>query len=418
MRNKFLTILIGTGLILQQHVSAQSYSLETCYAQALKKSYVIANQIEKIDQAEAHLNSSKAISLPTLSFDNVLSYQDTPNSNQAESFFPSNQTTSKIQFSIPIFKGFRDIALVKQKSFQKESYKFGLENAKRTLNLNVSEVYYLILSLKAQDSLYTKEIQAYEKHKKELQYLKRLARAREIDIITIDSTISSLETAQEIIRGQIKTSYAGLNFLTDLPTPFELELPILPTLNTDSISELTKNISTLPSIKEQINDVKANEENYKISKNYSYPSAYFNSNYYLIRPGIFSDTNWDIGVNISIPLFSKANNTPKIALAASQLSVAKNKEKEIIENEIYAIQSTYIQFKSTQEQFKKLEKSFQVANTRYQLLAIDFKQGLASNNDILQGLAALYQTQRQKDYTEIMLQSLQKKLIILSQKSE
>jgi len=404
MKKIFSIFTITTIFFLQiTPLKAAPVSLNECYSFAIKKSRQLSTQFERIEQAEQRIKTAQAVSLPSLSLESNISYQDQPDSREARSFFPSNQTSSKIQLSVPLFKGFRDVAALSQRKYEKTAQQLALENAKRQIFNDVAQTYFTILAIEHDLKSYDKEIDANEKRKNELLSLKRLARSRDADIVTVQTAIATLEAAKETVQGQLQIAREILSFLTDLPTDAVLTDSSSLPKNIPALENWLTDLNQLPSVQEAELSLESSKQSLRQAKGEYYPSAAFNTNYYLIRPGIFSDIRWDIGVSISIPFLSKKTVQPHIKEAESRLREKEIAITQIKDTEAHAIRLAYTQFQANKSQVNRLEKAVKLSSERHRLLLQDNQQGVATNLDVLQALAGIYQTERVKDHAKIML---------------
>ena len=139
--------------------SADAVSLEACFSSALKQSEIMADNKEFIVQAEEHYKQALAGMLPGISASYTYFNQDTSKlipSNTDPSLY-SDQATTKVSISQPLFRGFRDFAALKLNqniiTSQKESYEW----AAYQLYQDTANSFYLVLSLENDMAILRKE---------------------------------------------------------------------------------------------------------------------------------------------------------------------------------------------------------------------------------------------------------------------
>ncbi|KPK52400.1 MAG: hypothetical protein AMS22_09195 [Thiotrichales bacterium SG8_50] len=108
-------LLICTAFPAGRGVAAQELTLDDYFAAAVRRSEVIATQSELIRQAEERYKQATAALLPTISGYGSYLWQD-PLPSGAPST-PSNlsrQPLAKVTATQPLFRGFREIAAMRQ----------------------------------------------------------------------------------------------------------------------------------------------------------------------------------------------------------------------------------------------------------------------------------------------------------------
>lgn len=375
-------------------VPSATPTLEQCFRLALQRSDVIAGQMERINQAEARIRQARAPFRPSLSLGAMRLKQETPSSPFGEQLFPADQTTVNATASQNLFKGFRDLAALRQRELEHGAAELAREQAKVQLFRDTAQAFYNVLTYEDELVNYAREIEANDERRRELQQLRRLARARTTEIASIDAAIANLNAAMANTRGLLGAARETLSFLTGLPADVALsDVEAWP----DILPELDawlRDIEQKPNVAQLRYEVEAAQEGISAARAGRGPSVDLSANYYAERPGINEDVDWDVQLNLKQPLYTGGLVQAQIHEAASQRE-AKARELEQARKEAGRdIRSLFKTLQANVDQIEKLNASTTLSERNYQLLLKDHRAGLATNLDVLQALANVYQAKR------------------------
>ncbi|MDM1298218.1 TolC family protein [Empedobacter falsenii] len=192
-----------------------------------------------------------------------------------------------------------------------------------------------------------------------------------------------------------------LNIRSISPENMTLQQPLL-----DEINQKEFNFSTYPSIeKYELNTKKINEEYKQLFGKYV-PSLFLNYSYgtfYAQKIKSLADTNFQfrnqlkdnksqyIGLNLSIPIYSKGNTAQQRELKKIELQLneaQKNKEEkrlnDLVNLELKKLNLLEDLTKSLIEIVKASEQSFETAETKYKFDKVDASVYKSSKNQVLQ----------------------------------
>ncbi len=174
---------------------AGDLTLDDYFAAALRRSEVVASQAELIRQAEERYVQAKAAVRPRV--DGVGAYTRTDTGARDASDFPTRQTLARLTATQPLFRGFREFAAIRQSQAligaQTEDYL----NARVQLFRDVVQNFYEVLALEQDLRNYAEQIGQNREREKELQGRVRIGRSRIGEVLTVQSTISTLRARVE-----------------------------------------------------------------------------------------------------------------------------------------------------------------------------------------------------------------------------
>jgi len=389
-----LIIFCATGFFSLTNAQ-NSYTLDDCYRHALGGS-MVTQQRELIAQAEERTVQARSALLPRL--ETVLSYSQ----QESDSTLIEDENTSgRIGIRQPLFGGFGDWAAIEQSRYNGSAAKAAFRQTELRLFLDTAQAYYNILIYEKNIINYRKEIASYTKRKKELQRLKNQARAKESDLIAVDSAIASFEAAIAQTMGSQSSAREQLTYITGLPSSIPLrdgeELP--PQLG--DLDLWNDKIDEHPQVLNANLNYLAAQEYVKVAQAEYYPSVVLTGDYYYIRPDSLTAADWNIGLSVTLPLYTGGNTTSLVreaeALSRQQRSAVDNARQSVRQE----INTLYIIVQAELEQVRLLEKAVTLSNKSYQLLLRDNQTGLATNLEVLQSLASLYQSVRAFDQARL-----------------
>lgn len=398
--------------------TASRYSLEQCYDLALKRSDTVATQIESVNQAEEHIRESFASFIPSLNVSSNLTTQQAPSNPLLASIFTANQTTLQSTVKENLFNGFRDFNTLKQRNLEKEAAAAAREQAKVQLFQDTAQAFYNVLAYEHDIVNYQNEIASDQKRKEDLAIRMRVAQAREADLVSIDSSIASLEASVSGTQGLLDATRESLSFLTGLPPETEISDSESYPEKPGDLEKWLGSYEKRPDVLQAKWNLDAADKSVNAAWGAHLPAVDFLADYYFARPGIYTGINWDVQLNITIPIFSGGLTQALVREAASQREqrdITLDQTRKEAERDI---RSAYKSFAADLDQVTKLEKAAKLAERNYELLVKDNREGIATNIDVLQALANAHELKRTWDHARFSTKYDYAKLQIISSTRE
>ncbi len=400
------TWIVALAFLTAAPIQAQTptgKSLAQCYQDALKRSENVGVQDELLVQNnELHWQAIGAV-LPQINATGTFLYQPPPES--AANIYPSTQNTIKFTATQPLFRGLRDFAALRQKSKFLGSQKLALQNAARQLFYDVATAYYNVLSLQSDALNYQNETEVNRKRLKELEDFARIGRSRRSEVLTLKSNVTSLEAQIELTQGQLENAKETLAYLTGnsrdtLLSDAEVVPPsVLP------LTEQLARIEERPDVKAAAANVMAYEEGVPITFGQHFPSVDVVGDYYALRPGVLQNTNWDVYLSVSLPIFSGGVMQSQVRQAASvrrQYELTLSQARRLAEQEI---RQFYNSFVADQKQSAKLTETSDLSKQNYESELKDYRNGLVTNLEVLQSITTWQGARRLADRQTLTLKT-------------
>lgn len=375
--------------------AAETLTLDEYFAHAITRSEVVATQSELIAQAEERYRQAKATLRPTL--DGVASYTWLDKGARDTVANPTRQPHARLTATQPLFRGFREFATMRQTQAlvgaQDEDYR----QARTQLFKDVVQNFYDVLALEQDLRNLDEQINQSVEREKELQDRVRIGRSRPGELLTVQTTISTLRAQVEQLRAQLAAAREAFVFLSGRPADTLLR-------DTESLPARLEPIETYLARVEQRPDVKAArqrltaaQESIAVARGAHGPSLDLNANRYLERKGSLEDVDWDVQLALTVPLYAGGSVQSKVREAVSQSTQAELGASQLRRQAEQEIRSIYQTVAFYYSQLEALEKATEASRKNYEVQRRDYRLGLVTNLDVLQALTVFQENQRALD---------------------
>lgn len=398
--------LLGLGpLYSTQAGAADGLGLADCFAAALKRSEVVATQGELIRQAEERYQQAQAALYPTVTGLASYTRQEAVQSRTLSgSAIPSREPLVALNATQPLFRGFREFAALRQTQALIGAQKLDYDNARVQLFKDVAQNFFNVLSLEQELVNVGKEIEQNRQREREIRARVRIGRSRPAEILTVQSAISTLRAEGEQLRGQLQIARETFAFLSGLDAATPLADTETPAPALAPLDAYFRRIDLRPDVRAGQSRLTAARENVDIASGERLPSVDLTGNYYFKRSGSLEDVNWDVGIAVTVPLYTGGAVQSRVREAASQRTQAEltvSQTRRLAEQEIRA---SYQSMVYDRAQIEALARATEAARKNYEAQVHDYRLGLVTNLDVLQALTALQQNQRALDRARYAMQ--------------
>ena len=378
--------------------AAEALTLDEYFAAALKRSEVVATQGELIRQAEEHYKQANSALRPTVN--GVASYtrQDPiPAGELSTSTSPNRQSLAKLTATQPLFRGFREFAALRQTKALLGAQDQDYRNARTQLFMDVTQNFYTVLSIEQDLKNFGEEINQNIDREKELNSRVRIGRSRIGEVLSVQSTISTLRAQVEQLQAQLGTAREAFAFLSGLASTTLLrDTEDLPA-NLEPLDDYLARLELRPGVIAGRQRLSAARENTKVARGAHLPSLDLNANSYLERTGNLRGSTWDVGIALTVPIYAGGLLQSKVSEAVSQRTQAELSASQVSRQAEQEIRSIYQSVVFDRSQLDALEKATESARKNYEAQRRDYRLGLVTNLDVLQALTAFQENQRALD---------------------
>jgi outer membrane protein len=387
--------------------SGKVWTLEECIQYAWKNNIQVRQSELNVMTSQLNLKQAQANRLPnlnaTVSGRNNVGRSIDPFTNVIVDQDVTSQSYN-INSSVTLFNGLGQINTINQNKADLAKSEYDLENQKNTTALSIANFYLNILLAQeqvksAELSLQTSELQL-DRTDKQVKAgalaLQSLLQARqqvandEVNLITVQNTLD----------------LARLNLKQALQLPASTEMEIsFPQIGDPSDEELGaldldivyQQAQSLPMVKSAESQLESSTYRVQVARAGRYPSLTLsgglNTAYSSAAPNQFPDPNSPsgfkentymnqldfnlarfVGLNLSIPIFSRLQNNTNVGLAKVTqnnskyiLEGTKNQLRQDIEQAYYNARAAAKTYQATKKQVEALEESFRNVEQRFNL---------------------------------------------------
>lgn len=376
-------------------VAAAPLSLDEYFAAALVRSEVVASQGELIRQAEERYRQASGALYPTLSGIATYTWQDRGALNTSIS--PTRQPNARLNATQPLFRGLREFAAMRQTQALVDAQSAAYRQARVQLFKDVAQNFFDVLALEQDLINLEEQIDLNRAREQELQDRVRIGRSRIGEILTVQSTISTLRAQVEQLRAQLSTARDIFSFLSGLPgTTVLRDTDVLPAI-VETLDVYLDRLAVRPDLRAAQQRLAAAQENVAVVRGEHLPSLDLSANRYLERVGNLENVDWDVQLALTVPLYAGGITESRVREAKSQQSQAELEASQVRRLADQEIRSLYQTVVLDRNQLDALEKATETAKKNYTAQQRDYRLGLVTNLDVLQALNAYQENRRALD---------------------
>ncbi len=363
-------------------VSAQSATLDEAFRSALQKNETVLQSREKIVQAEEQYNIAKSAPFPTLSYEYEYIWQDLPTNPLARAFSPERQSSSFVRLRQPIFRGLREWSVLRQREDLVDAGREERVNTMLALYQAVATSYLSVLAIEQDLKNLNELAQIYGARVREYQGRAKRGESATHEVLTMQSNEAATLSEISLVNANLQSERQNLNFLTGLPA----DVPVTEAEDKSGplqpLGEYLARIEQRPDIKAARAKLAAAKEQVSFSKGAHWPSVDLIGNYYFQRPSFFDQIDWDVKVNLSLPIFEGGMRVAETRESSSKereatLELARARRKADAD-----IRSYYDRMRLREGQLIALKKSSELSYKTYQTLQRESRRGLVRNIEV------------------------------------
>lgn len=355
-----------------------------CYRAALKRSETVGIQDQAFVQANELEKQAKAILVPQLSANATFLLQQ-----QENAAVQSRQDTIRLTGTQTLFHGFREFALIRQRSAQSDQQKALLKDAARSLFYDVADAYYGTIALEADARNYSNELDVNRHRLKDLEGFRRVGRSRTSEVLSQRANIASLEAALEGVRGQLRVQRDVLAFLDGMPPETPLGDGETVPSSAENLDAYLAGINNRADLEAGKAALRSAENAVSASRSYHWPAADLTGNYYLQRPtGTLGNVKWDVSLLVSFSIFQGGAIQSQVrqAVAVEEQATLQLSRAQRLANE--EVRRFYDLVTSGQVQLMKLNEFADLSKQNYEAQQRDYSHGLVTNLEVLQATSS------------------------------
>jgi outer membrane protein len=395
MRTSFRTILISAWLIATPAFAADQsteLTLQDCYTLALGQSETVGIQKQLIKETEGQMLQALSTALPNVSF----SYSETRQDNSGEPFKYPTSHEGKFVFTQPLFTGFREFAAISGSKHLGRQRKHDLKRAQQLLFTDVSDAFYLYLNYQQDYETVTKTRDALLERVAELEKREALGRSRPSEVASTVSRLRIAEATLESVASQKEIAGQLLEFLVWQKFDRLVEDTGLPGENDQSTADdYYAKAGNRPDVLAAAESLEVFKKQIAVARASYFPTVDLTADSYTTkRTGASEGVDWDVVLDVNVPIFNGFNSRGQVIQARAQANEADLILSRTRRNALLEIRNAFTKWQSDRKQLQALDKAVAASEKSYQLQVEDFQRNLVNNLEVLQALEDLQGVRR------------------------
>ncbi len=383
------------GCLLTPSLLAQELTLEQVYNAALKNTESVRMAEQRENQARERMEQSDGALLPTISAS--AAYQRLDDTGQPN--FDTDNSTAKLTLQQPLFRGFGEYAARRSAEHELSARSAGVQQARIDLYTQVARAYYDLANQEQEIENINTLIELTERRVKDLKQRMRIGRSRDTEVLTAEAQVANLESQQQQAKTALSQAQDKLMALTGLSGKIKVATKSsqVEQIKLPEVTSQLKSLENRPDLKALREESASLTEQTAIARAGHWPSLDLTGNYYLHREGALKDSNWDISLGLTVPLYQGGIVSSRVREYAAK-AAEKNEMLHQAEREARVdLQAAHERVAGGLAQVKTLEKAFKVSEANYKAHLRDYRYSLVTHLEVLQALNSFQETKRTLD---------------------
>ena len=394
-----LFLVIAQSLAAGEPLPAgMSLDLKRCYDLAVQQSEPLKRQREDIVRSQSQARAALGGAFPHVSWKWSDLRQDGSglDSGNVGGLLEKNQIESKFSLQQPLFTGLKEFSAYAGFKKQEARDEWRLRQAELQLYDEVSRAYYDVVALESALANNATSVKLSQDRLDELKSFYRLGKSREGEIFSAESQLAALKAIQVRLKGQIRVARETLSFLTGQEmgvAALTQETVVAP----EPVTLYLNQSARRPDLEAQRQEVLAQTLRVRYEKGSYWPMANLSGNYYTQRPAFYDPIQWDVLLNLDVPLFQGGTVKARVKDARSGLQQAQL-DLEYLERQIQSdVKKAYEAWTASLDESQSLGEAYQAAKKSYDAQRREYRLGLVTNLDVLNAMNLMQTAKRAWD---------------------
>jgi outer membrane protein TolC len=364
--------IIKTGEVL---------NLDRCIQIALLKQPSIVASYYTVEANRSRVGEALANYYPQIGASSGISRYSSPGvlTEVNKTFYGTgyfNQITSGFSLSQNIYDFGKTSSQVKIQKINLDSAGADLETSKDQIVLNVKQAYYAMIQAARNRAVADESVGQYKQHLDQAKGFFDVGTKPRYDVITAEVNLSNAKLNLISADNALKIARVNLNNAMGVPDA--------PAYTVEDSLDFTKYVITLddalsramanrPDIKSLVLRRKAAEESVQFAKTGYYPALTGSASYnWQGGTGFPLESEWNVGVALSFPIFSGFLTKHQVGEAESNLNVARANEESLRQSVVLDVQQSYLNLKQAEDSIatadlavKQATENLDIVNGRY-----------------------------------------------------
>lgn len=368
-------------------------TLAEAYGLALKHNEAVALESATADEARARVDELASVARPKLFLrGSELFREQAPGSGRGDNNL-KNQQEAKVSLEQPLFSGFRDLAVLKAGRSASRAADHAVKRAEHLLYLDVARAFYDLARLQKESATRDAVLDLTRGRLKEIRDRERLGRSRKSEGLSVESLVAGLEADRAREGVAEREARRFLAFLTGTEGDFR---PVEPAPSpVPGLEDAVSKSSTRPDVAARREQVASADQSLSAARREFWPTLGLDGNYYLKREGSQEEVDWDVLLSAELPLFRGGAWPARRAQARARLGAAQSAHGLSIRSAAMEVRAAHDRLTTVLSLIPVLERAVTLAEANAKAQAADYRLGLVTNLDVLNGLENLQEARLQ-----------------------
>lgn len=348
------------------------------------------NRAQK-EQFEAKKDQALATVLPQLRLTGNYTQQQKLSGGTSDDDRSSNARIALSQPILGLYKGAKTLDVAKK---QLEASEFGGDDAVLQFRLSVNELFHAVISSMSDLSGYDEVQKIASKRVKEISDRVKIGRSKPADLFAAQAQLASAEAQLEQAKTSVFTSKSNLSQVSGLQVDADVVDQITLPAKAEPLETYLGAVSGLPSIKALESQALASDAQAGAVRAQRIPDLDLTGNYYLKREERLKDVKWDVGLQLSWPIYDGGLISGRVREAMAQKTLFKEQLSQKRRLTEMKIRQYHQMFEASLRTLPIFERAVTMAQKNYDAVAKDYRLGLANVLDLIQSSNALAESKR------------------------
>jgi outer membrane protein TolC len=391
----FLPLIVFSSVVIasadptfssQSTEAKPTWTLDDCFNLALNRNERLAIVREDLFQADLLRDRSIAALFPEVSVRGTYFRQaEVPAGTigTVTRFFDPTRVESLFKLQYSIFDA-RQFAALSYVDHVRAARRSSLRQRRLDLFLQVSEAFYETVKAQREIGILEESVRLQQERLREVKARQNQGLARKTETLLIETEVADAEARLVRARNLLDASRERLGFLiggdVDRPLIDTLEEKALP----DDLQQLIDEAMRMRSdLKESESQVRSARSQISVAKGEFLPTLDLTLNRYNRREGFFTDIDWDVQVEINFPFFQGGNSRARYREAVSRYRQSRLAESALQRQIRMDVKTAYLNLRSSDALLATLQVELSAAEESHRLIQEEYRQGLATNLEVL-----------------------------------
>ena len=260
-------------------------------------------------------------------------------------------------------------------TLNREATTSDLRNIKERVVLNVKQAYYGLLQAKQNREVAVETVKQFEQHLQQAKGFYEAGTKPKFDVTKAEVDLSNAKLNLIKAENALRISKVVLDNAMGMPNAPEYTIEdalLYQKYNITLKDAIDKAYENRPDLKSVITKKAAAESSIDLAKKGYYPTLAGNAGYDWSGEKLPLQDGWNVGVTITIPIFSGYLTDHQVKEARAKLSVLKAQEESFRQGVLLEVQQAYLNLREAEERIstaqlivKQAQENLELANGRY-----------------------------------------------------